>query len=405
MLIKGIRYFITIVIGGPIYLISKIFPKKKDLTVIGSNLGLHFADNPKYYYIQYYTSSSPKNRNLVWISKNKDVVNMLNNLDLPAEYLYSSKGIYMCLRASNAIISHQLTDINGSLVGGAKIVQLWHAMALRKVGYGGDWYDDNFKGKFRKFIAEYLPYSYYMTCDYLLAPCQKAKENSYEAFSFSFRNNKIQENIFIARQPRTLCLEEDFVLPENFFPEKIMLESINQKYDKIVSWLPTQRRQFGKTIIDVIKDSSLNLKELNEFCRHRNWLFIIKAHFLDLEEVNEIAKEFNNIFTYEYADPYPMLKFTDVLITDYSSVFFDFILVDRPILFMSYDLEEYRNTAKFYYEYEDLQIGPIFRAWSQILEELVYIDTENDRFKNQRNQTLKSFEFETSPVIKFPNEI
>lgn len=396
----------TIVIGGPIYLISKMFPKKKSLTVIGSNLGLHFADNPKYYYIQYYASPSLiENRNLVWISKSKDVVDMLNNLNLPAAHLYSVKGIYTCLRASKAIISHQLTDINGSLLGGAKIIQLWHAMALRKVGYGGDWYDDNFKGKFRKFVAEYLPYAYYMTCDFLLAPCQIAKENSYEAFSFSFRNNKIRENIFIARQPRTLCLEPDFILKENFFPEKALLEKIDSKYDRIMSWLPTQRRQFGKTIIDVIKESKLDLKELNRFFQQRNWLFIIKAHFLDFDEARKIAQAYNNIIIYPYADPYPMLKYTDVLITDYSSVFFDFILVDRPILFMSYDLVEYRDKAKFYYEYEDLQIGPICLTWNEIVEELIHIDKQNDRYKSQRNKALKSFNFETSPLIKFPNEI
>lgn len=405
MILKGIRYLGTIIVGAPIYLISKIFPKNKNLTVIGSNLGLHFADNPKYYYINHYSSTTSKNQNLVWISKNKDVVKMLKGIGLPAEYLYSIKGIIFCLRANKAIISHQLKDINGCLIGGSIIIQLWHAMALRKVGYGGDWYDNNVKGVFRKFIAIHLPYAYYMTCDYLLAPCERAKENSYEAFSYSFRNNYIEENIFIARQPRTLCLEDNFILSEKLFPEKSMLETINQKYDKLISWLPTQRRQFGKTIIDIISDSDMDLKELNSFCYNKNWLFIIKPHFLDLDMATEIAKEYNNILIYSYADPYPMLKYTDVLITDYSSVFFDFILVNKPILFMSYDLEEYRKTAKFYYEYEDLQIGPICLTWDQILQELIHVQKGNDRFKILRNQTLKSFDFETSSSILFPNEI
>ena len=125
-------------------------------------------------------------------------------MGLPARYLFSLRGIYTVLRAQTAYISHQLGDINGPLMGGARIIQLWHGMPLRKIGYGGDWSDNNFNGKLKSFISKWLPYAYYMKCDILYAPCQQAKDNYSEPFSKSFRNGKVTENIILARQARTL---------------------------------------------------------------------------------------------------------------------------------------------------------------------------------------------------------
>lgn len=392
-------------LGAPVYLISKIFPKKKNLSIIGSNLGKHFADNPKYYYILHYKSAESREvKNLIWISKKREIVEELNALGLPAAYLYSLRGMYIVLRAERAFISHKLKDINGPLMGGCTIIQLWHAMALRKVGYGGDWHDDNFRGKMINFVSKWLPYAYYMKCDYLLAPCQKAKDNSIEPFSRSFRNGKIAENIFLARQPRTLCFEENFQLSDEFFPEKKLLDKLKNMHDKIIAWLPTQRRQFGKTILDVIADSNLDLRKMNKFCSSNNSLFVIKAHFLDFEKASEIAQDFNHIFVYPYADPYPLLKFTDVLVTDYSSVFFDFLLLNRPILLMCYDLETYRESAKFYYDYEGLQIGPLCRIWNQVFDALDDISKNRDDYFYKRRETLRIFDFVTEQKIKIPNE-
>ena len=56
------------------------------------------------------------------------------------------------------------------------------------------------------------------------------------------------------------------------------------------------------------------------------------------------------IYNYSYA--YPLMKVTDILITDYSSIYFDYLLFDKPILFMPFDFEDYiENNARFYYNY------------------------------------------------------
>jgi CDP-glycerol glycerophosphotransferase (TagB/SpsB family) len=263
-------------------------------------------------------------------------------------------------------------------------------MPLRKIGYGGDWTCTTLSGKVKNIISKWLPYAYYMKCDVLYAPCQKAKDNYKEPFSKSFRNGKVTENIILARQARTLCLDKSYELQQAFFPERELINSINNQYEKIISWLPTQRNQFNKTIVDVIKDSQLDLQKLNDYCRSKNFLFVIKAHFLDFEKVSDITEKLDFVFVYPHADPYPLLKYTDILVTDYSSVFFDFLLVDRPIIFMCHDLKEYSDEVEFYYDFINLEIGPITNKWTEVYK---YISAVSDTYSDKRNKTLERFRF------------
>lgn len=66
-----------------------------------------------------------------------------------------------------------------------------------------------------------------------------------------------------------------------------------------------------------------------------------------------------------------LLGLTDILITDYSTVFFDYSLLDRPIIFYSYDLEEYKRERDFYYAYEDIIPGPIVISTEELIDTIL----------------------------------
>ena len=67
-----------------------------------------------------------------------------------------------------------------------------------------------------------------------------------------------------------------------------------------------------------------------------------------------------------------LLSGVDLLITDYSSVFFDFALLDRPVVFYPYDLAEYRRreSGTFTYPYESLLEGRSVSAPAELLKVL-----------------------------------
>ncbi|WP_269750255.1 CDP-glycerol glycerophosphotransferase family protein [Listeria innocua] len=58
---------------------------------------------------------------------------------------------------------------------------------------------------------------------------------------------------------------------------------------------------------------------------------------------------------------------TDILITDYSSVVFDFSIMEKPVLFYAYDLEGYLGERNFYYNYEEFVPGPIVRTNEEVI--------------------------------------
>ena len=86
-------------------------------------------------------------------------------------------------------------------------------------------------------------------------------------------------------------------------------------------------------------------------------------------------------FAFEVSDALPideLLVATDVLVTDYSSVVFEFSLFNRPMVFYAPDLDEYVDDRDFYYDYDEMTPGPVFRRSSDLVEYLASLGPEPD---------------------------
>ena len=117
--------------------------------------------------------------------------------------------------------------------------------------------------------------------------------------------------------------------------------------------MPTFRKSETLFFDDFDKD------DFQEFLEENNVLFCIKLHPKSKlnEEFKNIQSE-NIMMINKDADPYVFLKLADVLITDYSSIYFDYLLLDRPIIFFAYDLKEYLNDSReMYFDYDEFTPG------------------------------------------------
>ena len=92
--------------------------------------------------------------------------------------------------------------------------------------------------------------------------------------------------------------------------------------------------------------------------------------------------------TYESVEELYLIS--DILITDYSSTMLDFSLLNRPIILFAYDLEEYENTRKSYYNLKENTPGPIFYTSKDVENAILNIeetkkvcDDYRDEFKNK----------------------
>ena len=129
----GLKYWGQL-LGLPVYWLSFVVPKDKNLWVFGSTFGRRFADNPKYLYLYTAQFHGDKTK-AVWISHNKDIVKLLNDNGYEAYYYHSLKGMWKCLRAKIYIFDNYSKDISFWLSGGAIKFNLWHGSGNKKTNY------------------------------------------------------------------------------------------------------------------------------------------------------------------------------------------------------------------------------------------------------------------------------
>ncbi len=140
----------------------------------------------------------------------------------------------------------------------------------------------------------------------------------------------------------------------------------NKNFDKIIIWLPTYRQRENKNSklniqnffglgIPIIYNIE-NLRALNNFLKQLNILLVLKPHpaqdlsVIKTEKLSNFILLTNQDLEKENINLYEFLGQTDGLITDYSSVYFDYLLTNKPIAITTDDLEEYKKVFGFAYD-------------------------------------------------------
>src|SRR5699024_5114208 len=121
---------------------------------------------------------------------------------------------------------------------------------------------------------------------------------------------------------------------------------------KVILYAPTWRdNQFYK-IGHYKFNLQLDLERLKESFKDE-YVIILRLHYLVEENLNLSGLE-NFVYDFSHhSDISELYLISDLLITDYSSVFFDYANLNRPILFYVYDIEEYRDQLRgFYIDFE-----------------------------------------------------
>ena len=142
----------------------------------------------------------------------------------------------------------------------------------------------------------------------------------------------------------------------NFENKKVILEKLSNllkcQFEKIVLYTPTFR-DYEKSVLKKRGlfgyDDELFLYKLSRILEKNNSVLLMKLH--PFQNVNVFSSmEFHNIFVWtpiDYLGLYDIMAVSDVLITDYTSAYFDFLLLDKPVVFNFYDFEEYSETRGF----------------------------------------------------------
>lgn len=338
----------------PVYWLSFLVSRNKKIWLFGSTFGRRFADNPRYLYL--YVSQHKEELKLrpIWISHNENVVKMLNDEGYEAYMYHSLKGIWFALRGKVYLFDNYSKDINFWQSGGAMKVNLWHGIPLKKIQHDNVFdkfrHPKNIWEKLRNFprnISDEKPNHYVLT----------TSENLREIFSSAFKT----KNVLVSGYPRNQVLISDDIknvyLDEEKRDRKKIISFLNKKNNgknkRMIFYMPTFRKS------ETLFFENFDKNDFQKFLAENTLLFCIKLHPKSKlnEEFKNIQSE-NIVVINKDADPYVFLKLADVLITDYSSIYFDYLLLDRPIIFFAYDLKEYLSDSReMYFDYDEFTPG------------------------------------------------
>lgn len=138
--------------------------------------------------------------------------------------------------------------------------------------------------------------------------------------------------------------------------------------ETVIFYMPTHRQAFGELAGEPLSEIVFDFEQMNEFLTANDAHLYISLHpYTDLDW----DEEYDRI---EQLDPgddvYPFLRQVDMLVTDYSSVFYDFLLLDRPVLFYAPDLEAYVSSRGLYVDYQEHVPGPLTDSTAELLDAL-----------------------------------
>ena len=348
------------ILNIPIWLLSLLVPKDDRIWIFGAWMGEKYSDNPKWLYE--YVNTNVSEVRAVWLSKNRAVIEELRQRGLEAYHMYSFKGYWFSARAKVGIVCVGTKEMN-RFVKPPVLINTWHGTPIKKVGKevltfraGSEkTLTRGFTNSLRRCWYKLIPYSDLTSEEKRYSLYTAGSKIEADLLRKSFGNISVK----ITGQPRNdvLCGSFD-------------ISTVRKSDKKQVLYLPPHRFEGKERIVSRIVNG---IEKVDSALSEVNAEMIIKLHFYhgyEIEDLVDAIKGLSSIkvlYDDETLDIYPLLRMTDILITDYSSVYVDYLLTGRPIIFFPFDLEEYMSKERtFNFEYMSITPGPKCSDWESV---------------------------------------
>lgn len=342
-----------------IFAIIGLLPTKKNLVMFESFHGKQFSDSPRAIYE--YMQTHNLDYHLYW-SVDRRHMHIFKDKDVKYVRRFSLKWLLLMTSAKYWITNSRL-PLWIPKPKNTIYVQTWHGTPLKRLA--ADMEEVHMPGtNTEKYKENFLKES--SKWDYLVSPNAYSTEIFTRAFNF-------KKQLIESGYPRN-----DILYTDN---NEAAINKIKSKLQlpldkKIILYAPTWRdNQFyskGKYKFNLELDLEKMKNELGD-----EYIVILRMHYLVAENLDLAAfSEFAYDFSY-HEDIRELYLISDLLITDYSSVFFDFANLQRPMIFFVYDIEEYRDNLRgFYFDFEKEAPGLLTKSTDEIIAEVKRLDCE-----------------------------
>lgn len=270
------------------------------------------------------------------------------------------KSIYHLATSSHIIVDNYygflaVTDFKPNVT----CVQVWHAAgAIKQFGLEDLTNDTRSTRAMRRFQSVYNRF------DHIIV----GSDEMIDIYKRSF--GLIEERFVKTGIPRTDYFFNDIEKQQAINKMRTDYPVIQDK--KVLLYAPTYRdNELGKAKL------ALDLKRMYDAFKYEYVLFLRLHPAVSSEFENKLPGFVYNVSNHPSIND--LLTITDVLITDYSSIPFEFALLDKPMIFYAYDLDEYAESRGLWKDYEARVPGPVVRSNSELIEVIALEDFQEEK--------------------------
>ena len=245
-----------------------------------------------------------------------------------------------------------------------KVIQTWHACgAFKKFGFS------TAEKKFGGTREQLLKYPLHKNFSIVTVSSPEVVWAYAEAFNM---NDRKQDILPTGISRTDVFYDQDAIRAAYEKVHKLMPSS---RKKKVILYAPTYRGRVAKAYSPEEMDLQRMHQELGE-----EYVIVFKHHpfVKNRPQIPEELKEFAVDMTDDMAIE-ELLMVSDICISDYSSLVFEFSLFERPMIFFAYDLDEYFDWRGFYYPYEEMTPGPICKETGEMIDYIKNLDTRFDK--------------------------
>lgn len=245
-------------------------------------------------------------------------------------------------------------------------VNTWHGTPIKSLGYDIPGSAATISNVLRNFLST----------DYIISASPFLTSVYLEKYKLDgIYNGKIIEEGY-PRNDRLLNADKSQVLS--------LLEKYNISIEpnkKIILYAPTWKgNDYYHPQVDV--DEYINFKRtIEEHLNSDEYQVLLKPHQVVYKELQKSGR-LNDSLIPAYIDTNELLSITDILISDYSSIFFDFLSSNKPVIFYIPDLEEYKNYRGLYMEPDALP-GPALTSLEDVAKVINNLDETINAYKDK----------------------
>lgn len=344
------------------YLGTYVLSPKDNIILFESSNGRNYSGNPRYVYEEILKEGLEDEFKCVWVFMNPEEQEIPGNgIKVKRSYF---KFLYYAIRSGSWIFdSRHLYYLRKNKK--TKYIQTWHGTPLKKLGLDMEYIDMSGHTDIEKYHESFTRNS--SKWQYLISQNSYSSEIFTRAFAFTGEMLEIG-------YPRN-----DILINNN---DEESINQIKSKFNipkdkKIILYAPTWRDneyyEEGKYKFATEMDFGQMKEALSD-----DYVLIVKYHYLVKDDIDWEQYDGFIIKCDAKWDIQELYLASDIMITDYSSVMFDYAILRRPMIFFTYDLDFYKNSLRdFYFDMLEEVPGPLVENTTDLIEEIKNLNTED----------------------------